>query len=154
MYFLFCFRSRTLEQNTAWKICEGVGGRWANLRGEKPLRRTPRGFLMQLHRACIHNHMIYSLRSILTFINTNVSRYILVLHTSVFIKGNIGQWHHRSLSPSVLVPLATRHFFQSCPKPAANRCIKWIYECDWTQICSSSNQFSLFVLQSIKFCAD
>jgi hypothetical protein len=88
MYFLFCFRLRTLEQSTTWKICEGVGGRWANLRGGKGLRRTPRGF-MQLERACIHNHTIYSLRPILTFINTNVSRYILVLDTSIFMKGNI-----------------------------------------------------------------
>jgi hypothetical protein len=37
------------------------------------------------------NHVYYSLQSILPFGNTDVSRYILVLDTSIFAKGNMGR---------------------------------------------------------------
>jgi hypothetical protein len=40
---------------------------------------------------------VYSLRPILPFTNTDVSRHILVLDTSVFAKGNMGRREYENL---------------------------------------------------------
>jgi hypothetical protein len=39
----------------------------------------------------------YSLRPILLFVNTDVSRYILVIDTSVLAKSNMGRWEYKNL---------------------------------------------------------
>jgi hypothetical protein len=156
MYFLFRFRSRTLEQSTAWKTRKGVGERWANLRGGKQLRTAPRGLLIQAECVCIHNHTIYSLRPILPFINTNVSRYILVLDTSVFVRGNIGLRTSQVADAVGFSPRSNpRPVRRLLPKLKDTFCRSLhkmdLGVCDWTQRCSRTNKCSLFVLKSIKF---
>jgi hypothetical protein len=62
--------------------------------GRKPSEVLPRAIFCEgpfTKNLGIPNGISYSLRPILPFTNMDVSRHILVLDTSIFVKGNMGR---------------------------------------------------------------